>query len=424
MNISTDKETMAERLTADLKEALQLDDESLSQVVNHAESLEGRQLETFLSEFLGPGSDITKRYLASRTPAQVSSPATISPSTSTSGSTGRSSPAVGLSGQGSGLRYSKGVWEPQPSKKQMPKKTSTRSNSSKNKVKVDSLNDIDAALKQLELNSGSKTRKPCNCMASRHPLLEVAPNCLNCGKIVCTKEGLGPCTFCGEALISNEQLREINQVLTSEKEALTSSMGKKAKQKAGVDMGTTVSTLGLKNFGSTDALNQAEGRLNQLLEYQDTAAQRTKIIDQVSDFETPDAGVNRWASPMEQAQQLKRQQKQMRKLEEQRLARSGRGKKVISIDLKGNKVYAEEQDAEPSSDEDNDQVDQEEELSREQKKLPKPATKWEPSNYGKNFIKPLYKESKKKKPTKNELSINVTGGIVDNEDDETRALEL
>ncbi|KAA8912665.1 hypothetical protein TRICI_003383 [Trichomonascus ciferrii] len=417
---------MAERLAKDLREALQLDDESLSQVVEHAESLEGKQLETFLSEFLGPGSDVTRRYLEARKPPQptinVSSPST---STSTSAATSRSSTPAGPRGQPSGLRYTKGVWEAQPTKKQMPKKASNnaKSSSSKNKVKVDDLSDIDAALKQLELNSGSKVRKPCNCMASRHPLLEVAPNCLNCGKIVCAKEGLGPCTFCGEPLISNEHLREINQVLQSEKEALASSMGKKAKQKAGVDMGTTVSTLGLKNFGSSDALNQAEGRLNQLLEYQDTAAQRTKIIDQVSDFETPDAGVNRWASPMEQAQQLKRQQKQLRKLEEQRLARSGRGKKVISIDLKGNKVYAEEHDAEPSSDDEDNDIDQEE-VSREQKKQPKPVTKWEPSNYGKNFIKPQYRESKKKKPSKSELNINVDGGIVDNDDDETRALEL
>jgi hypothetical protein len=48
---------------------------------------------------------------------------------------------------------------------------------------------------------------------------------------------------------------------------------------------------------------------------------------------------------MEQAQQLKRQQRQLRKLQEQQLARAGRGKKVISIDLKGNKAYMEEKDA-------------------------------------------------------------------------------
>eukprot|EP01130_Rhizamoeba_saxonica_P006872 TRINITY_DN2756_c0_g1_i2.p1 TRINITY_DN2756_c0_g1~~TRINITY_DN2756_c0_g1_i2.p1 ORF type:complete len:1009 (+),score=238.66 TRINITY_DN2756_c0_g1_i2:571-3597(+) len=38
-------------------------------------------------------------------------------------------------------------------------------------------------------------REECNCQASKHFLVG---NCMNCGKVVCKKEGPGPCFFCGE----------------------------------------------------------------------------------------------------------------------------------------------------------------------------------------------------------------------------------
>jgi len=37
-------------------------------------------------------------------------------------------------------------------------------------------------------------REECNCQATLHILVN---NCLACGKIVCSKEGPGPCFFCG-----------------------------------------------------------------------------------------------------------------------------------------------------------------------------------------------------------------------------------
>ena len=39
-------------------------------------------------------------------------------------------------------------------------------------------------------------RKPCDCQALVHPLVN---NCLQCGKIICAREGEGPCMFCGAA---------------------------------------------------------------------------------------------------------------------------------------------------------------------------------------------------------------------------------
>ena len=39
-------------------------------------------------------------------------------------------------------------------------------------------------------------RKYCDCQALVHPLVT---NCLKCGKIICAREGDGPCMFCGAA---------------------------------------------------------------------------------------------------------------------------------------------------------------------------------------------------------------------------------
>jgi hypothetical protein len=39
-----------------------------------------------------------------------------------------------------------------------------------------------------------RERHLCECQAVDHKLVG---NCISCGKIICAKEGLGPCLFCG-----------------------------------------------------------------------------------------------------------------------------------------------------------------------------------------------------------------------------------
>ncbi|CAN6674399.1 RQC trigger complex subunit Rqt4p [Trichomonascus vanleenenianus] len=433
---------MAESLRSDLQEALFLDEESAKQIVSNVEALPDTEVGPFLSDLLGADSPAIPIYLCSRSkgksksksksrePSRSASPAPLHNEEPVRGPQGLDKPLMNF--------VSKGVWEaPSVQKKKKKKKSdSQRSSKTVNEIKVGNLNDIESAIREIELgNRNTKDRKPCNCRATRHPLLEVAPNCLNCGKIICIKEGLGPCTLCGEPLIDNEQLTNINTILQLEKEEITSSMGRKARQKANVDLGTTVSTLNAKNFGSKSAVNEAEERLNKLLEFQDTSAQRTKIIDQVSDFETPGYGVNQWASPLEQAQQLKRQQHMLRKAEQQKAARSGRGKRIISIDLKGNKVYAEEREAEvESSEEDDEDRALEEGIAKEAtKKSAKAAATWDPKSYGKKFIKPTYIEPKGRGKQKaaagprlvaEAASRTAEERIVQADEDETRILEL
>ncbi|OWB57505.1 hypothetical protein B5S28_g3454 [[Candida] boidinii] len=270
------------------------------------------------------------------------------------------------------------------------------------KKKLDNLKDLDSALLELEINDpnsidyddSNKIRRVCNCMATRHPLFEMFPNCLNCGKIICAKEGLQPCSSCGKPLLNNEERLQILSILKSEKEELEGKKavvksnevtGKKKKNKITISMSST----GQNNFkiqeqlfnriekkrelekvklekekeekeevdkiqkeldyyasikGKDEELIKAQERLDKLLNFQDNGVERTKIIDQASDFELPSSGgsTNLWASPMERALQLKRQQKVLRKQELSEKQRSGRGKKVMNMAIRDGKVILQE----------------------------------------------------------------------------------
>lgn len=245
----------------------------------------------------------------------------------------------------------------------------------KNKIKVDSMAEIDQALRDLELvehgnvrKDGSTARAKCDCMALRHPLLEVAPNCMNCGKIHCLKEGLGPCTFCGTPLLSAEERNEISSVLYQQKEDIRSvnapkPVVPKKKQKAikynlSQAGGRAAQEEAIKQMEEENRqiqeakekeLQQAKERLDTLMAFQDSQAERTRIIDNVGDFELPTAGVNQWASATERALQLKKQQRQMAKMEERDARKKGK-KHVISLGLDG-KVREQEMEDDSSDDE-------------------------------------------------------------------------
>lgn len=406
-------------------------DDSLSVAQNMSAVNDETVLIGFLQELLGTSaenSQIVQDYLSRRN-FSMSKIGEIqsSPGNSRSNSRSRnSSPSRPLSAVDNSkpthFMYSKGVWGHEETKKQAKKKKKdsvvATSSSSSSKIKVDNLADIDAALQQLELcERGS--RKPCNCMAQRHPLLEIAPNCLSCGRIICIKEGLGPCLQCGSLLISNEDLQTITQILSSEKEEITSSLGRKARQKAGIEQGATISSL-LASKKEAMSFDAAQQNLDRLLHYQETGAQRTKIIDQVSDFETPYSRTNKWASPLEQAQQLKRQQRHLRQLEQKSLARKGRGKKVVSIEIRGGKAYQVVEDAPPSEDE---QVSEPEDAPADGDDTAKTVSYWDSENYGKSFVKATYhpmSTSKNKGKTVVSKTQSITGGSKIKDDDVDR----
>lgn len=198
-----------------------------------------------------------------------------------------------------------------------------------NARKVDSIGEIDAAIRALEQTDihGARKRKACNCQASRHALCLVAPNCLNCGKIICMAEGIGPCTFCRSPIISRQQqlaiAAELRQAKSAEKMAMHNT---RRKTPAGSHGGGS-------NRTWQEDLGTAEARKEELLGFQEASAQRSVIIDQAGDLETPDVGLNKWSSPAERALQLRQQHQQLAKLEREK-------RRVMTIDLVGKKVVS------------------------------------------------------------------------------------
>ena len=224
------------------------------------------------------------------------------------------------------------------------------------------VSELDSAIRSLELqtdptlvatsNSDNKKRK-CNCGAQRHALLAAAPNCTSCGKIICAKEGLGPCTFCGTPLLSSTEIQQMLRVLKDERGKAKQNEQNAAHLRPDVSKAarpfsssntTPASSVPGSGYasdaeGASDkSLDIARAHRDRLLNYQAENARRTQIHDEAADFETPDVGLSMWASPMERAQQLKKQQKILREQEWNAKQDYEKRKTVMSLDIVGGKA--------------------------------------------------------------------------------------
>lgn len=229
------------------------------------------------------------------------------------------------------------------------------------------LSDLDSAIRSLEMQTnpslaGTSTadndKRKCGCMATRHPLLDMAPNCLSCGKIVCVKEGLGPCTFCGSQLLSADEIQKVLRVLKDERGEERMKVNNAAHKRADVAIGKAKAYTGrdfLAQASSTrssplssqpatpagsddEATVKAKAHRDKLLGFQANNARRTQIHDEAADYDIPTSGTNMWASPEERARQLKKQQKVLREMEWNARPDYEKRRVVASIDLKGGKV--------------------------------------------------------------------------------------
>ncbi|KAF8428228.1 hypothetical protein EV426DRAFT_714433 [Tirmania nivea] len=226
------------------------------------------------------------------------------------------------------------------------------------------LSDLEAALYALEQTINSTPTNPqkrtvCNCQATRHDLLLAAPNCLSCGKIICIKEGPGPCTFCGTPLLSGSETQDMISFLKEERGREKMAMDKRAHKKPEVSRTPKAHSggalppppqLGL-GYGTpagdggddedAEALKRAREHRDRLLSYQASNAQRTKIVDEAADFDTSAiasagyAGLNMWATPEERALQLKKQQRRMREVQWAVKEAWEKRRVVVSIDISG-----------------------------------------------------------------------------------------
>ncbi|KAG7288313.1 hypothetical protein NEMBOFW57_007844 [Staphylotrichum longicolle] len=210
------------------------------------------------------------------------------------------------------------------------------------------LADFDQAIRALEIttnpshasnSASSVAARRCNCVATRHPLLEAAPNCVSCGKVICIKEGLGPCTFCGQPLLSSAEVQNMIKELKAERGREKMALDREAHKRA--EVGGTPRPF-VRPMVDKEDLTVAEAMALQhrdrLLGFQAQNAKRTTVRDEAADFDVTDAG-GMWASPEERALALKRQQKLLREMEWNALPEYEKRQQVVSIDLSGKKVF-------------------------------------------------------------------------------------
>ncbi|KAI9731610.1 MAG: hypothetical protein M1818_007740 [Claussenomyces sp. TS43310] len=235
---------------------------------------------------------------------------------------------------------------------------------------------LDAAIRSLELATNptrqSTESRACNCIAARHALLAAAPNCLACGKVICVKEGLGPCTFCGAPLLSGPQIQGMLRALKDERGRERMALDATTRQQRRTDVpaapfsnpragGPTPAEQSggplLPPAAAAAAMQQAQQHRDRLLGFQAQNARRTTVRDEVSDFETPDAGTSMWASVEERAAQLRHQQAVLREQQWNARPEYERRREVVSIDLQGRRVVRRLENVDRPTDVDETEAD-------------------------------------------------------------------
>ncbi|RKP10490.1 hypothetical protein THASP1DRAFT_27728 [Thamnocephalis sphaerospora] len=219
-----------------------------------------------------------------------------------------------------------------------------------------------AAPQQGKKEKQAKQRPACYCLARKHGLFT---NCLKCGKIICNAEGPGACTFCGNDVQSPQQQLE---ALARERRERRQAQQQQQRRKAPVKPDQSAQARSYKakvtgGFASgwndpalhepssddiqkeEEAQQKADARKERLLEFDRTSAQRTRVIDQASDFALPYEADDKWLDPEERARIAAERQQRLEELEERE--RRGGKARVITIDLAGKCVVEARPESKP-----------------------------------------------------------------------------
>lgn len=167
-------------------------------------------------------------------------------------------------------------------------------------------------------------RHVCQCVGQKHHLIN---NCLECGRIVCSQEGSGPCLFCGAVVFTKEE----EQVLSRDSRR-AEKIKEKMWQQYNIKGVEPVLSLHQINSEAMEFVKASEHK-DKLLEYDRTSISRTKVMDDESDYFTVD---NRWLSEEERAALQKREDS----LREQRYGNHCSVK--VTLDFAGRKVVEED----------------------------------------------------------------------------------
>ncbi|KAK4112810.1 zf-C2HC5-domain-containing protein [Canariomyces notabilis] len=225
------------------------------------------------------------------------------------------------------------------------------------------LADLDQAIRALEISTNpslaannNPAARRCNCVATRHPLLAAAPNCLQCGKVICVKEGLGPCTFCGTPLLTPAEVQGMIRELKAERGREKMAADREAHKRVDGSGGG-----GGRNYAAKPDPSLAEAMAMQhrdrLLAFQAQNAKRTVVRDEAADFDVSLTGGSMWATPEQRALALKKQQRLLREMEWNAKPEYEKRQQVVSIDLSGRKVLKKTVKVERPSTPDDDSDD-------------------------------------------------------------------
>lgn len=169
-----------------------------------------------------------------------------------------------------------------------------------------------------------KGRHMCECQASKHKLIN---NCLKCGRIVCEQEGRGPCLFCDSMVsyIPNVMARclehnVIFQVFSKEDQAIINSNGKRSRKLYNSIMESM----------KAEGLQKALKTRDRLLQYDQTAEQRTKVIDDEGEYFSSSSP---WLSKEEREYLQKKEEEAHQKKHASRL------QKKFTFDFAGKNYY-------------------------------------------------------------------------------------
>lgn len=189
-----------------------------------------------------------------------------------------------------------------------PVAQSSNEDQSKKKTHFVPLFNQQGAMKDMPILPG---RHSCNCEATKHELIN---NCIECGRIVCQQEGSGPCLTCGALVCTPEEQEILNR-------------GSKKSTKLQEKL------LNLPKPEEESQLAKAIAHKNKLLDFNQTSALRTKIVDDDIDYFSIDKiKDNKWISQDQKKVLLKKAENLKNK---QDAAKSNR---VIGIDFINRKI--------------------------------------------------------------------------------------
>eukprot|EP00043_Microstomoeca_roanoka_P014564 m.144588 g.144588 ORF g.144588 m.144588 type:complete len:614 (-) comp16045_c2_seq1:107-1948(-) len=170
-------------------------------------------------------------------------------------------------------------------------------------------------------------RQWCECLATKHSLVN---NCLQCGRIVCEQEGMGPCMVCGALVVTPEKQKLLTRNTKAAQKFLDQIM-QDCKVDSSIDREVfRQSALFCGSEQVTDSLARALARKDMLLDFDRNSAKRTRVIDDEADYFSTDS--NKWLS-RKQRDELQQKEEELR---QQR--HDARRNRMLTIDFAGRRI--------------------------------------------------------------------------------------